>query len=448
MVSENIKARSSRRAAAQGICWCALIGWVLAGLLVGAGLSYTGSDSRLRIVYTNDTANSLLPCGCYSGQPGGLPRLATAVHQLAKERPVLAVDSGNLTSDPDRAAVFLRVLADLGFAGIGLGKLEVELGPKFVRLAAQNDLPVLSCVPEGDSTWEGVRPSVLREVEGVRVGVVGVGPALGMEEPEAAWEKVQPILAQVRTQSQIVVLLSQLPLATNRRLAELQGTDHLIDLVIGGRDAVSLKEPLLIGQTYLLPAVESGRQVGVVEVTFGEDGQPAFACCRLLLDDSFPRDEKVQALINAYYAGEARRLMERSATVTDNPSAQKYAAVEKCTECHRPQDEQWQAQKHAHAVETLRQADRLVPECLPCHSEQYRRTHLFKPVGAGASASPWPRDGVTCTTCHGDGVVHSLLGRKQLVIRDGGEALCRQCHDAERDPQFDYAKAKEAVRHW
>jgi len=419
--------------------------WVLKLALTGAALASEG----LLIVYTNDTAGYLEPCGCQSGQPGGLARRATAIQRLRTSRPLLLLDSGNLVaSDPDRAAVILEAMRRMGYSHVGLGPLELTVGEQLARLARLHHLQIVSFVPAGQAGWPNVVNSDLRQVGAVSVGIVGVGAFAQEIAPEQIFEGLLPTLQQVRSESQIVVLLSQLGLPANRRLAELQGETHLIDLVIGGRDAVSLAEPLVVGKTYLLPGVDGTRQIGVVTVTFGENGTPRFACRRILLDHSFVPDGEVQQLINAYYAGEARRLMEQSATVAEDPAAQKYAAVEKCAECHRPQWEQWQAQKHAQAIETLQKADRLVPECLPCHSEQYRRTNLFKPVGAGVSASPLPRDGVTCTTCHGDGVVHSLLGRQQVVTRDGGEALCRQCHDAEHDPQFDYAKAKEGIRHW
>jgi len=436
-----MEARNSRRAAVQGTCWCALIGCVLAGLRVGEGLSYPAGEGRLCIVYTNDTADSLAPCGCQAHQAGGLARRATAIRELATQAPLLVIDSGNIASERDRAALVLQAMSRMGYSHVGLGPLDLKLGQDFVRLAAQNHLKVLSSVQEGDNTWAGTIAADVTQMGGVSVGLVSVGPAVAFPEPETVFQKLQPILSRIRGESQVVVLLSQLSHATNQHLVELQADAHLLDLVIGGRDAAALKEPLVIGQTWILPTTDRGAMLGVVEVAFPAEGRPTFAWQRIPLDSSFSPDEGIEAMVSAYYAAEARRLMERSATVAEDPAAQKYAAVEKCAECHRPQYEQWQAQKHAQALETLRKADRLIPECLSCHSEQYRRTELFKPVEG-------QRDGVTCTTCHGDGVVHSLLGRKQVLTRDGGEALCRQCHEAEHDPQFDYAQAKEAVRHW
>jgi predicted CxxxxCH...CXXCH cytochrome family protein len=92
-------------------------------------------------------------------------------------------------------------------------------------------------------------------------------------------------------------------------------------------------------------------------------------------------------------------------------------------------------------VETLAAKQRLVPECLPCHSEQYRRTGKFV-VGWGQA------DGVQCSTCHGEGMVHSLLERKDQIVRDPGEKLCLTCHEAERDSQFQYVTYQWKIKHW
>jgi len=175
---------------------------------------------------------------------------------------------------------------------------------------------------------------------------------------------------------------------------------------------------------------------------------------RIPLDRAFGPEPTVEGIVGEYYAAQAQRLLDASVgsvvgqagpvkpPVTDPESVvgRAYVPAEKCATCHRPQYEQWLTQKHAHAVETLAAKQRLVPECLPCHSEQYRRTGRFVPGLEKA-------DGVQCSTCHGEGVVHSLLERKDRIEREPGEKLCVNCHDAERDPTFSYAAAFTKVQH-
>jgi len=42
----------------------------------------------------------------------------------------------------------------------------------------------------------------------------------------------------------------------------------------------------------------------------------------------------------------------------------------------------------------------------------------------------------------------ALSSRKEQILRRVPEDLCRSCHNQERDPDFDCAKAGNAIRHW
>lgn len=98
--------------------------------------------------------------------------------------------------------------------------------------------------------------------------------------------------------------------------------------------------------------------------------------------------------------------------------------------------------KHHQAVRTLQEKDRLVSECLRCHSEAFRRTQRFSP------AQPLAFDGVHCAACHGDGALHAALRTRDSIARRVEEKTCRACHDPENDPTFDYEACLEKIRHW
>jgi len=70
------------------------------------------------------------------------------------------------------------------------------------------------------------------------------------------------------------------------------------------------------------------------------------------------------------------------------------------------------------------------------------------PADAFDSALMVPGDGVTCATCHGDGLVHSMTSRTEYIQRDLGEALCVSCHNEERQPSgFEYEKSWAKIAH-
>jgi len=131
------------------------------------------------------------------------------------------------------------------------------------------------------------------------------------------------------------------------------------------------------------------------------------------------------------------RAAERPADWDTKP----YAAAEECRECHPKQHRAWQATAHAQATRTLKDDGRLVPECLACHSELYRRSKLFPRDDPAA----W--NGVECATCHGEGILHAQIGTKGAISRRVAEKTCRGCHEAEHDPGFEYEENVKLVEH-
>jgi len=154
-------------------------------------------------------------------------------------------------------------------------------------------------------------------------------------------------------------------------------------------------------------------------------------------------------LIEQYYTGEHLKLQEQASQQYRPEDAevplerQLYASAQDCMACHQEAYGRWQSSAHARAVQTLRQKKRLVAECLACHSEEYRRTGYFDPNHV------LPDDGVSCSTCHGEGRIHSLTGQKQFITRSMRAEACIDCHNPEQQIKaFDYDQALQRIRHW
>jgi len=54
---------------------------------------------------------------------------------------------------------------------------------------------------------------------------------------------------------------------------------------------------------------------------------------------------------------------------------------------------------------------------------------------------------VQCATCHGDGLLHSLVEDKTRILRAVPEDVCRDCHTPERSPGFAYGPYLAQVIH-
>ena len=52
-----------------------------------------------------------------------------------------------------------------------------------------------------------------------------------------------------------------------------------------------------------------------------------------------------------------------------------------------------------------------------------------------------------CAACHGDGLLHSLTGRTDVVVRDPDTGVCLSCHDAGRSPDFELRAYRQRLSH-
>jgi len=200
----------------------------------------TPRERRFSIIYTAEVHGAVEPCGCTSDPLGDISRLATVVAAARRESgAVLLVDGGGLlyseggTSARERAADELRAaflateLEKLGLAGAALAETDLGGGAAGVqpkRLAS--NLPGAAAV----------REPLIRDVGGVKVGLLGVAdPALG----ERLGVKGEPPVQAARRDAdklrrqgaEVVILVAAVDKAVARRVAR----EAAVDLVVVGR---------------------------------------------------------------------------------------------------------------------------------------------------------------------------------------------------------------------
>jgi len=433
------------------------IALIVEGAGIVAGSLFASDKATLTILYTNDTRGYLEPCGCRPSALGGLPRRAMLVKRIREGKGrVVLLDSGNLTENEDKLGVVLQAMAMLNYDAIGLGPLDWALDGQQLSLGISSwKLPVIVSVPPTATGRDHLAPWRAISVGPYRIGIAATLPVPGLKE-EDLWVRLEPTLEHLRRANDVVVLLSQLGLAADRRVAQRQargsqGGTCFVDLIIGNAEARALQHPELINSTWILPTSMSGQHVGEVNLRIAE-GRVVVDSHRLIpVDESLPPDPNIAQLVGYYYACQERLL--RDANWPSSPENHKlldplstvssaYVTAERCAECHRKEYTIWTQHQHARAVETLRQRSRLVPECLECHSEMYRRMRMFDKTELRRLS------GVECSACHGEGTLHALLERKEQIVSHPDETLCRTCHNAERDADFNWGKDLQLVKHW
>ncbi len=277
-------------------------GWPLVALTLGASLALGASCNRhpapprpapeatpprpaaaaptLRLYYLVDLDGYLEPCGCQSRPLGGIDRIAQVLERDRATHPHrIVVAAGNLFFDTPRldprmvwqerqkAERLTQILGGLGLAAYAPGPADFALGADAWR-SLSGALPAAALAGNA-----GMPGSVVREVGGVRVGVVGVsdfvtpdadaGPAgaPAASDPVAA---ARTAVAAARAQgAQVVVVLASVPRRVARAVAAVEG----VDFVIAARhEGPTTPAPERVAGAYLLTAPNQGKALGVVDL--------------------------------------------------------------------------------------------------------------------------------------------------------------------------------------
>jgi hypothetical protein len=238
------------------------------------------TERHFTFFYTAETHGTLEPCGCTSDPLGDVARYASVVRAARKQAgDVLLVDAGGLsfpeggTAPRERAGNELRAaflateLGKLGLAAAGLADTDLSNGVALVR-------PPRLAVNLPPSPTLAPAPSVLRTVNGVRVGVFGVvDPAVA----EALNVKAQDPVAAARREAdrlraagaEVVIALAPVDRPIARRLAH----DAAVDFVVLGRQ-VGAGSPRAdaVGRAFILVPADELQKVGRVDVVLRAGG--------------------------------------------------------------------------------------------------------------------------------------------------------------------------------
>ena len=233
---------------------------------------------RLVVLHTNDI----------HGRTDAIARIATLVERASTstEDPVLYVDAGDVEDRTDRLSNLTKGIAIhrlLGVAGcraaaVGNGTV-IYYGPgPLVEQSAAGGYPQLAAnLQRAGYVVAGAKASVLLDVNGIDVGLIGLTPAdwrdiyasMDLDVPEGLPLVRENAAALRRRGADVVILLSHLGIERDRELAaEL---DNEISLVIGAHSHTLLPRGERVGGVTIVQAGSFGEHLGRVELDL-EDG--------------------------------------------------------------------------------------------------------------------------------------------------------------------------------
>lgn len=408
---------------------------------------------------TCDTNGWIEPCGCASGQSGGLSRRASVIGRLAQSRPTLIVSCGGAARgaspyDREKLAAILRGEAAMGYDVHNIGATELTAG---VYPDDESDLLMVSTNIRG--LPDSVRKSVIVDVAGWRVLVLGVlSPKLAAASADVDVQPVKPaILGELRRLESdagaafdTVILLAY---ADRDELQSLAAELPEIDVVLGGHTGQSVA-PVRLGSTLLTAVSNQGKFIARVtaqELTnrFPQKASPSWSADLHEVTADDPEDtlqvenlrqfrERLESLD---FAADQTSFVSLSRHVGDGQPTFVGTAV--CQSCHESDDTLWHDSAHSHAWQTLQDKGAHVDsDCQRCHTVGYGLPGGFTRRGDPVSIE---RLSVGCESCHGPSSQHVA----DVTVRTPWQAsqTCVGCHDHENSPLFDYEPYWQKIMH-
>jgi Cytochrome c554 and c-prime len=430
---------------------------------------------RIRVVISGNMEGRLEPCGCASGQLGGLPRRMSWLKEAHGAD--LLIEGGGLVGGStalDQEKAFTAVEALFGmplrYDALGIDAADLQL-PRdvFGQYLAAYNAPIVA----SDVEWLAGEFKPLAFVEKpVRDSKVRV-TSLTMRLPEAiASENPPPLrllspldgyrrgLEGSTPETLRVLLVHADPVVVRELVPRL---DPQPDLVIGVTAEVHEppSQPTMVGNVPVVHPGVRGRFLIDMQISRARQGGtiPHYEAVPLRASETKPlagQDPAVRETIRKHRLFVAEeKLRESMADKRLLKDGLSYVGSKRCGECHEQDYESWKNSKHGHAWETLERAEKdparygwpvtQYPDCVSCHVVGYGdKSGFVNPTTTPDLAS------VGCERCHGAGSAHSADPTHDRMGKVGGgtpSLLCTECHDFEQSPDFDYSKRWTIIQH-
>ncbi len=446
--------------------------WMAAAVAVASGLWWAVRSSRvtakpqaLDFRFTADVRGRLVPCGCFTGQLGGLTRIATLFgpHSPAEE---IRVDIGDAlagAADYERIqyGYIRQAFAQLGYDALNIGHREAQFSAAQLReLKARSPVTMLSANLLDRATGAPLFDShkIVRRGSW-RIALIGVmdarslgdalGDGLAVEAAEVALGKLLPTL---KGRTDAIVLLA---FADEATLAALARQFYELDVILGGKVRQPSQQLVKENRSLILATTNESRAVGVLQTRLLAPGRLEAVNGEVqLVSDQIPQAEEIAALAVAY-----REEIRGTKLAIDDPAkfqedmvpgvraTATYAGTQSCAACHPQAMQKWAQSGHALAFATLvgvkADAD---PNCIGCHTVGFGTPSGYRREFAAKRLVD-----VGCESCHGPGSPHvaerQAGGEITSRFRPIGAGDCQKCHHGEFSRPFAWEQFWPHVAH-
>lgn len=305
-------------------------------------------QGNVTILFTHDLHSHLLPSNEQDGgQFGGFARLMTLIHQQKEKNPdAILVDGGDFSMGSlfqtayATTAIELRMLGALGYDATTFGNHEYDYLPQGLvgmlnaAVASGDPLPAIleaNYLPpkegeagynaDAEAMWDafdhyGVKDYMILERGGIYYVLFGImgkdsdacAPNSGsiLQDPIATAQRIvdeatAECVERYGVEPMVVCLSHSGTSGGKGEDYELAKKVDGIHVIISGHTHTTLREPIRVGDTYIVSAGEYGKYLGVVNMNYEADGSAELVSYELIpVDEQVEEDAQIAALIEAY----------------------------------------------------------------------------------------------------------------------------------------------------
>lgn len=399
---------------------------------------------------------------------GGLARRATFLNQLRGERGnIILVDTGDLLFSRTSAQIpnarqmgavkadlFIKTYNQMEYDAFTPGELDLSFGVgNLLQLSKQANFPFLAANLVNIKSKKPVfKPYIIKEIQGIKVGVFGVISdrfPLGSAEEKEKFRLTNPFRAakkavrKLKKQCRVIIALAHMEGEEQEMLAQKVRGIHFI---INGHLTHHQSNPIAAKRRIQI-FVAGARGEFIGQIDFLRDKKRLYSRYQLIpLKESYTDHPKIQELIGQYKTNLENTLRSSLVAVPAEgstlgrqeiatPPLPLLVGEKVCSSCHQQEHQQWLTTAHARAYQTLVEKNKTSdPHCLACH------TTFFGSIRDPRNSL----ENVQCEACHGPGEGHPEPWKS---LKDVSETQCRICHNIANSPNFNYFMDVQKVRH-
>ncbi len=450
----------------------ALLVLVVAASVTWAVIHFRQSSSSQRaesltVHFTCDAMGRLEPCGCFTGQHGGLTRLRTWLEKRTDQGPVLKVDAGGAISgaadyDIIQYRYMARAYATMGFVALNMGGREAALpAATLTQLSSSAAVPMISAsLVSADTRETLLKPWRVVDFGGLKVGVLGVVSPRSVPEPGEGVavlglnEAIDRHLPELSKQVDLIVLAAFADESEMRRIAK----DYFeFSVIVGGDVPGPTQDILRENESLIVFTTNQARTVGTLRAAVTGEKRLRLSDASYeihLLWEDIPQHDELLAMVREY-----RTEVRETPLAIDDPNVvdpnaipgvttnSHYVGSSACKDCHQKDYEIWEKSGHAHAFATLeKKGSETDPHCISCHSIGFAKPSGYRrPMGSSSLTD------VGCESCHGPGSEHVARYRdgkpSNFRFRPLGPGDCTTCHYGEFSRPFEWEKFWPSIAH-